>query len=118
MPRKIRVILASGSRSRRSILASLGIKFTVIPSNADERTVKGLDPIDTARKIAQLKARAVASKHAGVVIAADTFGVLGNMKLQKPTDLADARRMLRQMSGKRVKIVTGVCVIDTRDGKE
>jgi len=90
----------------------------VIPSNVDERKVRESDPVEKAKKIARLKARAVAPKQEGVIIAADTFGVLGDIELQKPKNLADARRMLRLMSGKRVKMVTGVCVIDTRNGTE
>ncbi len=89
-----------------------------MPSNVDERAVKESDPVKKAEMIAQLKARAVASKCEGIVIAADTFGMLGKEELQKPKDLDDARQMLRKESGKKIKMVTGMCIIDTLSRKE
>lgn len=118
MAEGMEVVLASGSRNRRSILASLGVKFRIVPSEVDERSVRESDPVRKAKRIAQLKARAVAAGHAGIIIAADTFGVLDGEELQKPRDLADARRMLGRMSGRKVRMVTGVCIVDTRKGKE
>jgi MAF protein len=114
----IRVILASGSQNRRDILRSLGVRFEVVPSNVDERIVRNPDPVEKAKRIAQLKARTVASKHRGIVVAADTFGMLGKVELQKPKDLDDARRMLKKEYGKRIKIITGMCIINTRSRKE
>lgn len=50
-----------------------------------------------------------------VVIAADTVVVLGRRMLGKPGTKAEARRMLRQLSGRRHEVITGVCVL--RGGK-
>jgi septum formation protein len=114
----IRIILASGSHNRSRILESLGVKFEAVPSNVDERSVHERNLVRKAEKIAQLKARAVASEREGIIIAADTFGVLNGSELQKPKDLYDAHQMLKKESGKKIKIITGMCVIDTRNGKE
>ncbi len=115
-----KIILASGSQNRRDILRSLGVQFEVVPSNVDERSVDASDSVKKAEEIARLKARTVASmcKGEAIVIAADTFGILDGTELQKPKDLDDARLMLRMESTKRIKMVTGMCTIDLRNGEE
>lgn len=107
-----RLILASASPRRRELLASLGLHFDVIPSDVDETLPDLLlDPCRTARRLAAAKAEAVARQHPdAVVIGADTLVCLGSRSLAKPTDEADAIRMLRLLSGKTHRVITGIAV--------
>ena len=64
--------------------------------------------------LAERKARAVATRlEAGIVLGADTMVVLDG-KLGKPVDDADAMRMLRHLSGREHRVVTGIAVVDAR----
>src|SRR5947209_8535564 len=96
-----RLILASGSPARRDLLAQKGYAFEVIPSNINEPTDDGYaDARALVEHVAWLKAASVAPRVAeGVVLAADTVGWLGGQVLGKPADEADARRILRTLSG-------------------
>lgn len=76
-PGSISLILASGSPRRHALLATLGLPFRVILSNAPESIDPNLAPEDQAALLAMRKARAVASGlEAGLVIGADTMVVL------------------------------------------
>jgi septum formation protein len=104
------LILASASPRREELLRSLGIEFSIVPSDASELHDAQL----TAREISQInayrKARAVA-KHSpeALVIGADTLVYLGTKLFGKPADPDDARRMLGELQGKTHEVVTGVC---------
>lgn len=113
-----KIILASQSPRRRELLAQIGVSFTVEVSDASE-DVSGNDPVEIVRHLALKKAEAVAEKHADedvTVIGADTIVVYANEILGKPADAADARRMLRELSGNVHRVYTGVCVIRIKDG--
>ena len=113
-----RLILASASPRRRELLALLGLPFEVLPSRYEEpsppTTPIALDAFVT--HLAQNKAGEVAERiEAGTIIGADTLvtlerGALG-VPLGKPTDTADAARMLRLLSGAVHTVYTGVAVI-------
>jgi septum formation protein len=110
---KPRIILASSSPRRELLLKSLGIKFSVLPNRVDERKVKFAEPKAYVKTLAMLKASDVSSRvKKGIVIGADTVVVIGKEILNKPKDTADARRMLRLLSGRTHRVVTGVCVIN------
>lgn len=112
MPTGRKLILASSSPRRRAFLKQLGLRFRIVVPDTDERPRPDERPIDFARRAAQDKARAVAQR-AGtrpIVIAADTIVVLGRTILGKPRSAADARRMLKLLSGRTHEVMTGVCV--------
>jgi septum formation protein len=96
----------------------LGWPFDVIPSGVDEGTAPaGLAPAVLALWLAEQKARDVAARHPGAfVIGADTIVVIGDEVMGKPADEADARRMLRGLSGATHRVITGVAV--RREGPE
>ncbi|MBR5117159.1 MAG: septum formation protein Maf [Muribaculaceae bacterium] len=108
------VVLASNSPRRRELLADLGIEFAV-------RTLKGIDEsfppelpvLEIAEYISRKKAHAYQSEMnpGELIITADTVVILGDEVLGKPTDADDARRMLRELSGKTHKVVTGVTIL-------
>jgi septum formation protein len=105
-----RLILASGSPARRELLGRAGYEFEVIPPGIEEPAGEGfIDPRHLVHHISWLKAAAVAAKLAsGVIIAADTLGWLNGQPIGKPTDRADAGRIIRLLSGTRHELWTGV----------
>jgi septum formation protein len=109
-----RVVLASGSPRRRALLEAACLEVVVRPSGVDESWPGGT-LVDGAVTLARRKAVAVPAP-AEVVVAADTLVALDEHRLEKPTDRADAARMLRILSGRRHEVVTGFCV--QRDGHE
>ena len=105
------ILLASASPRRRELLASAGVRFQVVPANIDESPLPGELPRDHALRLACEKAAWTSTHHpGGVVVAADTIVVLEDRILAKPADPADARRMLRDLSGRAHTVMTGVCV--------
>jgi len=114
----VKLILASESPRRKKLLEGLGLSFEVIPSKADEDSVRDSDPKKLVQRLAELKARAVASrlKEDALVIAADTVVLFDGRIFGKPKDADDARRMLRMLSGRTHEVYTGVCLIDRADG--
>ena len=112
------VILASASPRRRELLTRLVADFTVMPADIDETLPTPITPAAVAG-IALRKARAVAGRAAGaVVLGADTVVVIDGQVLGKPSGPDEARRMLRQLRGRSHEVITGVAVVDTRNGRE
>lgn len=109
-----KLVLASASPRRAELLKQIGLKFVVDPSNHEETLENNLPPERLAMVLSLKKARAVARRHRNaVVIAADTIGVLKGKVIGKPKSAADARRMLRSLSGKTHLVITGFTVYDT-----
>ena len=105
------LILASASPRRQALLALLPYVFTVLPSEAEETIDPASSPEDNVRRLAQGKADAVAAAHPNaVVLGCDTVVAVGGEILGKPTDQADAARMLRTLSGREHAVYTGVCI--------
>ncbi len=112
-----RIVLASASPRRRALLSALGIPIEVIVSGAEE-TFEG-EP--EAMVIANARAKrddVVAPLDTpAVVIAADTLVFLADHVLGKPADAAEARAMIRRLSGNTHEVITGLAVADTGSGK-
>jgi septum formation protein len=117
--RKTHWILASASPRRREILAGLGLEFAADPSSLPEPAIRpGESPGAYAVRAARLKARDVAARHrSGLVIGADTIVVCGNTILGKPATRQAAARMLRTLSGRWHRVVTGLSIYDLRSGR-
>lgn len=115
-----RLILASTSPRRRELLGLLGLPFEVVASRYDEAALApgGLTPPEYVTRLALGKASEVAARTEGdaLVIGADTTVILDGATLNKPADAADARRMLRMLSGRTHQVYTGLCLIAVRDG--
>ncbi len=113
-----KIILASASPRRKELLERIGLKFEVEPSNCEEDIHSESEPYELARIMSLKKAEAVASKHSNViVIAADTFIVVGDQLLGKPHTDNEARRMLETISGRSHFVITGFCIIDSATNK-
>lgn len=112
------LILASSSPRRRQLLADAGLDFITVPSPAEELHDASIPPGELCELNAALKARAVAvGRPTDTVIGADTLVFLDDEPLGKPTDLDEARWMLRRLAGRVHAVRTGVCVIHP-DGSE
>lgn len=106
-------MLASSSPRRRELLSILGVPFTVQSADVDETPRAGESPDAYAARLAREKAQKVAQVQRGErVLGADTIVILGDEVLGKPADAADARRMLRALSGKVHQVATAVCLVD------
>ena len=107
-----RLILASGSWGRKWLMEQAGYPFEIKPSNIDEPTEARLgDCRHYVGELAWLKAAAVAQQtDDGLVIAADTVGWLRGKVIGKPEDEADARRIIKSLSGTVHELWTGVCL--------
>lgn len=89
-----------------------GLKFAVEPSSYHEDNSLSLPPAELVTHLALAKARDVASTHSdAVVIGADTLVFADGHVLGKPTDQADARRMITLLNGKTHTVNTGVAVV-------
>ena len=108
-----RLVLASASPRRAELLRAAGIDFEVMPADVDETIDVEDTPEGYVRRVAQLKAEAVLPR-AGerLVLGADTIVIVDHAVLGKPSDPADAGRMLRLLSGREHAVMTGVCLID------
>lgn len=107
------IILASASPRRRELLEQAGVVFEVVPSPAEEIHDAGMKPDHLCELNAALKAEAVALvRPESTVIGSDTLVFIDDIPLGKPADLAEAREMLRRLSGRVHQVCTGVCVIE------
>lgn len=107
------IILASGSKNRQQFMEALKIPFTTIPSNFDEKSITTANPYKRVQEIARMKAYSIAANHAGIIIAADTFNVFDERQYEKPASLEEAKRILRELSGKTGESITGICILNT-----
>lgn len=112
-----RLILASQSQFRKKAMDILGVKYECIPANIDEKAIRHSDPYKMALLISEAKARALANKEEGIIIAGDTFLVFNGKVLEKPISLNEAYGMLRALSGNKYTLVAGLAVLDTQTGK-
>ncbi|MCU1366200.1 MAG: Septum formation protein Maf [Ilumatobacteraceae bacterium] len=106
----LRIVLASASPRRSDLLAQLGVRFTIEPSDIDETELPGEDPVAYVRRLAVEKAAVLEGDDGTVVIAADTTVDVDGVILAKPVDTSDARRMLRLLSGRTHAVHTGIAV--------
>ena len=112
-----RLILASASPRRKELLARLGFAFEIIPAEVTEHEAADADPREMVRHNAALKADWVALRHpAATVIGADTTVFVDRTVLNKPRDPAEARAMLRLLSGRTHTVFTGLAVRRVSDG--
>ena len=108
-----RLVLASASPRRRELLTQAGFHFEVRPAHVNEDPYVDEDVIAYVVRLAREKAQAVyeqLSDPTAVVLGADTTVTLDGHILAKPAEVADAARMLRMLSGRTHRVVTGVAI--------
>ena len=105
------IILASKSPRRKELLELLDLNFTVEVPEVDEVFPESLDVTKVAEYLANLKADAFTNIPTDtVVITADTVVILDEQILGKPKDKAEAVNMLKSLSNRCHKVITGVCI--------
>jgi septum formation protein len=120
MPEKL--ILASGSPFRKSLLANAGVDFRAVPPTVDERTLEaplensGVTPEEVAQILAEAKAANVSETNPGtLVLGCDQTLSLGDKVFHKPRDMEDARRHLLALSGRTHHLNSAAVLV--RDGQ-
>jgi septum formation protein len=107
----MRVILASQSPRRRELLSLIGVDHEVQPADIDETPWPDELPVPHTERLARGKAQVIAARAPeALVIAADTIVVIDGAILGKPADIADARAMLRRLSGRTHEVCTAMAV--------
>src|SRR4030042_4272649 len=105
------LILASKSPRRYELLKQVGLDFEVFPSRVSEDFVQKVSPQEHVIRLAEVKARDVASEYPDSwVIAADTIVTIDGSILGKPKNREDAMEMLRRLSGQEHWVLTGFSV--------
>lgn len=115
-PRQL--VLASTSVYRRALLRRLPLHFEAVAPDADEAALPGERPQETAWRLSLDKARSVARRFPdALVIGSDQVAALGEERLGKPGNHANALRQLRSLSGKAAEFHTAVSLLDARTGE-
>lgn len=116
MPRRD-IVLASSSSYRKALIERLGLKCRCLAPAIDESPMDREDPVETAKRLAEAKARKIAGKvPSALIIGSDQVALLGSTTLGKPGTHAAAVRQLQDMSGKSVVFHTAVCLLDANSG--
>lgn len=112
------LVLASASPRRRELLRQAGYTFEAQPAHINEDPLPGEEPLAYVVRLARAKAEAVfrersaagGDPHSLAVLGADTTVTLDNRILGKPGDAEEAARMLRLLSGRTHRVITGVAL--------
>ncbi|MEP7231301.1 MAG: Maf family nucleotide pyrophosphatase [Ginsengibacter sp.] len=114
-----KIILASKSPRRSQLLQWAEIKFDVVAADIDESYPAELLPLEVAIHIASNKATMVkdnlqsagANETDRTILAADTIVVLNDEIIGKPSGRQDAINTLSMLSGRKHRVITGVCIL-------
>ncbi len=114
-----KIILASQSPQRKTLMDALHVKFEVLPSDIDEKVITATTEKERARLIALAKAEKIATENPeAIVIAGDTFTYVDGISYEKPESLEEAKQMLQEQSGKQSVCYTGCAYIDRKNSIE
>lgn len=114
----VNIILASGSASRRSLLADAGVQAQTIKPNVDEDAAKQamradkMSVRDQAMQLAELKAIKVSTQVEGLVIGGDQMLNLDDEAFDKPINLDAATKHLKKLSGKTHRLETAIVIAE------
>jgi len=106
-----KIILASKSPRRRTLLEQAGLEFSVIPSRIDEDFATRTSAESYVRRLAEAKATSVSKLYSDSwIIGADTIVFINDTILGKPKSRSEARSMLESLSAKTHQVMTGYCI--------
>lgn len=111
----MQIILASGSQRRIALMKQFNIQCKVVPSSFREDNSLKMPPVKLVLYNARKKAESVKAAHS-LVIGADTIVVVGGKVLGKPGTAKRSVEMLRAISGKTVRVISGIAVHDADTG--
>lgn len=116
----MRIILASASPRRRELLAQIGMEFDIVVSDVEEKVTSTL-PWQVVEELSSQKAEAVCELVLNnvddefLIIGADTIVAYDEQILGKPTDMENAKEMIRSLQGRIHQVYTGVTLIHVKD---
>ena len=111
-----KIILASASPRRAEILRTAGWRFETLAVHIDETRHDDEEAVSYVKRLAREKAETAALRSTGfIVVGADTTVLVEEQILEKPVDVHDAQRMLKLLSGRWHKVLTGVAVVDRKN---
>ncbi|HHB11729.1 MAG TPA: septum formation inhibitor Maf [Chromatiales bacterium] len=112
------LVLASSSPYRRALLQRLGVAFRTARPEVDETPLPGEPPAALVRRLAEAKARALAERFPeALIIGSDQCAVTDESRiLGKPGDFEHAYAQLRALSGRSVRFLTGLCLLEASTG--
>jgi septum formation protein len=117
-----RIVLASQSKSRRTLLEDAGLKPTIIVSNVDEETdfFNAMSPEDMVIALAISKAHTVRAMidYPAIIIGCDSTFDVDGVSFGKPGTPEIAVERAKKISGRTGLLHTGHCIIDTERGIE
>ncbi|UMZ13846.1 septum formation inhibitor Maf [Pseudomonas sp. MPFS] len=112
------LLLASSSTYRRELLSRLQLPFTCASPDIDESHRPNESATELVKRLAEEKARALASSHpTHLIIGSDQVAVLGERIIGKPHTFAKARQQLLDASGKSVTFLTGLALLNSQTGQ-
>ena len=112
------IILASASPRRKEILQNTKLNFDIQKSDIEEVILENESPEDIVVRLAYEKAFDVAKRNTDrLVIGADTIVALDNEVLGKPKDQNEAYQMIKRLSNKTHKVITGISLINLKENK-
>ena len=116
----MRLILASTSPRRKELLEKLDIPFEIITKNTKEEFDNNKNVYDACMEVAYEKAKAVYDNIEGdiIVIGSDTIVYFNNEVIGKPKNHIEAFDMIKKFSGKSHEVISSLCVLVRKDGKE
>ena len=104
----MKYVLASKSPRRQELMKLISSDFVVAVEDIDEESSYRLPPVQAVEDIAKRKGEAVDKYYPeDLIISADTIVVLANQIIGKPVDELDAKRILKELSGKSHYVHTG-----------
>ena len=113
-----RIVLASTSRYRKTLLERLGIPFVTMAPGTDETALAGETPAATAWRLAEAKARSVANMYPeALIIGSDQVADCGGTPIGKPGNHESAVAQLTKLSGQTVIFRTGLTLLDATTGQ-
>lgn len=112
------IYLASASPRRKILLEQIGLKFSILTVNLNEKIYNGENPVKIVKRLALEKLKLAEEKvNNGIIITADTIVVLQKQIIGKPKNKKDAEKILKTLSGKTHFVYTGFALCNLQTGK-
>ena len=112
--KELTIVLASRSPRRKELLEGMRLQFVVEKPVTEENNPSNLAPVQLAEHLAMQKAKAISAQYNpdnAIIIGGDTIVCVGDSVLGKPKDAEDAKNMLKQLSGKKHTVISGLCLL-------